>query len=99
MEEKYYKVAESDLVAIADRTRVMANTKRKLTIDDIITWLGRVAYIPQGHVTSLGGNVTGLPATSSGILPTIYFGAATSSGGNVNSQPSTASGFLTEEGV
>ena len=36
MEEKYYKVAESDLVAIADRTRIMANTKRKPKCHDIL---------------------------------------------------------------
>ena len=52
MAEKYYKVAESDLVAIADRTRTMAGTTEGMTLDDIIYWLGRVVYIPQARRTT-----------------------------------------------
>lgn len=75
--EKYYKVAESDLVAIADRTRTMAGVGRGLTIEDIIYWLGRVIYIPQGNASSeftldFGTN------TATAILPTVVKSSASS---------------------
>lgn len=40
------------LTTIADRTREMAGTSQKLTLDDIIYWLGRVKFIPQGWANS-----------------------------------------------
>ena len=76
-EDKYYAVKEADLVAIADRTRVMANISESLSIPEIIYWLGRVAYIPQGRVDSEFSLSFG-PNVSSGALPTVAKGSATS---------------------
>ena len=76
MAEKYYKVAESDLVAIADRTRTMAGTSNGMTIDDIVYWLGRVIYIPQGRASSefaLDFETSGIA-----ILPNVQKASATS---------------------
>lgn len=69
MAEKYYKVAESDLVAIADRTRAMVGISESLSIDEIIYWLGRVLYLPQAHASSefapdFNNDITG-------VLPTV----------------------------
>lgn len=51
-DEIYYKVPGSKLTAIADRTRAMAGTTEGMTLDEIIYWLGRVIYIPQGNFNS-----------------------------------------------
>lgn len=48
----YYKISGETLIAIADRTRAMAGTSKKLTPDEIIYWLGRVIYLPQGNANA-----------------------------------------------
>lgn len=82
MAEKYYKVAESDLVAIADRTRTMAGTTKGMTLDDIIYWLGRVIYIPQGNASSVGMTLTieSENSNANGVLPNVIKGNASSVG-------------------
>lgn len=69
-EDKYYAVKETDLVAIADRTRAMAGTNEPLSIPEIIYWLGRVAYIPQGRATSVL-NASVLESNGVAILPDV----------------------------
>lgn len=49
---EYYKISGETLTAIADRTRQMAGTNKKLTPAEIIYWLGRVKFIPQGWADS-----------------------------------------------
>lgn len=52
MAEEYGKISKATMTAIADRTRALANTSDKLTPEDIVYWLGRVVYLPQGHASS-----------------------------------------------
>ena len=94
MAEKYYKISGETLTAIADRARVMANTKAKMTPAEIIHWLGRVAFIPQGHASSefALGSFSG---TAIGILPTVYKGRASSEFA-LGAFESSAVGALTE---
>ena len=77
MAEKYYKVAESDLVAIADRTRAMAGITESLSIAEIIHWLGRVTYIPQSHA-NMEFAVPTFDANTTGALPVVVKAFATS---------------------
>lgn len=49
---EYYKISGETLTAIADRTRQMAGTSKKLTPAEIIYWLGRVTVLQQGHAES-----------------------------------------------
>lgn len=60
---EYYKISGETLTAIADRTRQMAGTSNKLTPAEIVYWLGRVKFIPQGW------------ANSELVLPTFESGA------------------------
>ena len=68
---KFYKISEEKMIAIADRVRAMAGTTNKMTVDDVVYWLGRVLYIPQGwanttaHLENIeaGSNASGMIAT------------------------------------
>lgn len=71
-DEIYYKVPGSKLTAIADRTRAMAGTTEGMTLDEIIYWLGRVAYIPQGRVSSeLELDSITVETSITGMLPNV----------------------------
>ena len=74
---EYYRISGDTMTAIADRTRAMAGTNRKMTPADIVYWLGRVLFIPQGVAESTL-TLTELEANgnSSGIVATVYRGTA-----------------------
>ena len=74
---KYYKISKETLTAIADHTRTMAGTSKKLTPAEIAYWLGRVIYVPQG-VASSGFTLPRFTAGASGLLPFVVNGAASS---------------------
>lgn len=69
-DEIYYKIPGSKLTAIADRTRAMAGTTEGMTLDEIIYWLGRVIYIPQGRAISVL-NASVLESNGIAILPDV----------------------------
>ena len=50
--ESNYSITSESLNNIAKRTQEMAGTSKLLTLDDIIYWLGRVMFIPQGRSIS-----------------------------------------------
>lgn len=50
--ESNYSITSESLNKIAKRTQEMAGTSKLLTPDDIIYWLGRVMFIPQGRSIS-----------------------------------------------
>jgi hypothetical protein len=67
---KFYKISEEKMIAIADRVRAMAGTTSKMTVDDVIYWLGRVLYIPQSSATSeFTVQLDVGPCTAAGIIP------------------------------
>lgn len=47
--ERKYWAPESWFVRLAGLTRKMAGVGKKLVREDILYWLGRVSFIPQGH--------------------------------------------------
>lgn len=71
-----YLIRSDTLTAIADRTREMAGTNKKLTPADIIYWLGRVKFIPQGWATS--EFTLDFDCGASGVLPVVVKGMASS---------------------
>lgn len=71
-----YLIRSDTLTAIADRTREMAGTNKKLTPADIIYWLGRVKFIPQGWATS--EFTLDFDCGASGVLPVVVKGTASS---------------------
>lgn len=73
---EYYKISGETLTAIADRTRQMAGTNEKMTPADIIYWLGRVNFIPQGRARS--EFALNFASTANGRLPVLVKGAASS---------------------
>lgn len=74
---EYYKISGETLTAIADRTRQMAGTNKKLTTAEIIYWLGRVKFIPQGWANSEFA-LDFAPSTATGRLPNVVRGTANS---------------------
>ena len=76
---EYYKISRETMTAIADRTRAMAGTTKKLTPDEIIYWLGRVLYVPQGYAeTGYHLEPMAYSSNTTGIVPTVYRGGASS---------------------
>lgn len=76
-----YRISGNTMTAIADMTRAMAGTTKKMTPAEIIYWLGRVKYIPQGlaigefPITSVSfiGNASGrLPNVAKGVANSIF---------------------------
>lgn len=91
---EYYKISGETLTAIADRTRQMAGTNKKLTPAEIIYWLGKVSFIPQGRAESSLSGLT-FDSAAVGVLPTVYYGTANSTLSGL-AFTSTANGELTE---
>ena len=94
--EKYYKVAESDLVAIADAIRLQKKSEKKYQLNDFARIIKAMLVLPSGEAISTGGSIIGKPTTAIGINPTVYYGTANSTGGKLLSKSTTASGFLVE---
>lgn len=96
---EYGKIKKSILFEVADEIRKAAGLTRKLTPAEMIYWLKRIIYLPQGHANS-GYTLDTLvmSSTASGVLPEIVRGSA-SSVFNLNTLnfTSTASGALQEE--
>lgn len=69
--ESNYSITDDSLNEIAKRTQEMAGTSRLLTPEDIIYWLGRVMFVPQGWIRS--GTVIELDTdvAATAILPKV----------------------------
>lgn len=73
-----YKIKRETLEAIAEKLRAMIGKTSKLTTEEIIYWLGRVKFIPQGHGnTSFESNFS-FNSEATGIIPHIERGVANS---------------------
>jgi hypothetical protein len=76
---EYYKISGDTLKAIADHTRTMAGVNRKLTPAEIIYWLGRVIYIPQGvAISEFSLSPITFDSATSARNPVVVKGTATS---------------------
>lgn len=73
-----YAINADTLTAIADRTRKMAGVSKKLTTEEIVYWLGKVQYIPQGHAESEFDLNLQFDSAASGILQDVVIGTAES---------------------
>ena len=96
---EYGKIKKSIMSEVADEIRKAAGLSRELTPVEMIYWLKRVIYLPQGHAKSefeLG--TLAMSSTASGVLPEVVRGTA-SSVFNLNTLnfTSTAVGALQEE--
>lgn len=88
-----YSIGHNWFARVVERLRVMVNNNRDFTPEEIVYWLGRVAFIPQGYAES--AFELDFASGASGILPTVYKGTA--SGEFSLSFESSASGALSEE--
>lgn len=74
--DERYSIGQNWFASVVERLRVMVNSNRDFTPEEIVYWLGRVAYIPQGHASS--EFTLDFATGASGILPTVYNGTANS---------------------
>lgn len=72
--ESNYSITSEILNNIAKRTQEMAGTSKLLTPDDVIYWLNRVQFIPQGNAESSFS--LSFSSSASGILPDVQIGMA-----------------------
>lgn len=92
MAEKYYRVAESDLVGIADAIRFQKKSEKKYLLKDFAKIIKAMLVLPSGSAETSVAIETDTDAV--GILPTVYKGVARSS---VNiTTTTTAEGVLME---
>ena len=87
-----YKVGRNWLADLVEITQKMAGKKSDMTLDDVIHWLNRVQFIPQGNAESSFSLV--FESVASGVLPDVQIGTAMSSFSLVFE--SVASGVLVE---
>lgn len=95
--DEYGKIKKSILSEVANEIRKAAGLTRELTPVEMIYWLKRIIYLPQGHANSEFTPLV-MSSTASGVLPEIVRGTA-SSVFNLNTLnfTSTAVGTLQEE--
>lgn len=75
--EEAYAIASADLNALGAITQKMAGKSALMTIADMVYWLNRVIYIPQGNAESEQTIVSQI-STASGRLPVVQRGTAIS---------------------
>ena len=74
--EEAYSILSKDLNAIGAIAQKMAGRRSPMTVADMIYWLNRVQFIPQGNAES--ELTLSFNAAASGILPNVQKGTATS---------------------
>lgn len=90
--EKYYKVAESDLIGIADAIRLQKGSENKYKLKDFAKVIKAMLVLPSSIAETNTTIETDINAI--GILPAVYKGVAKST---VNmTVASSAEGALTE---
>ncbi len=75
-EEIYYKIRGSWFTDMADCIRAMAGASRAMTPAEMLYWLQRVKYIPQGNAEST--LALSFSSNASGMLPVVQKGTASS---------------------
>lgn len=96
MAEKYYKVAESDLVAIADAIRLQKGSENKYQLKDFAKIIGAMLVLPSGLAETEISIAVDVESNVIGILPTVYKGNASTNVKNSISISSSAIGILIE---
>lgn len=89
---EYYAISAEVLNAIAAEVKKMAGRTILMTPEEILYWLRKVQYIPQGFAQSIQSIANGSDA--SGTIPTVVRGAASSVQPIYNT--STAMGSIVE---
>jgi len=74
--EDAYSISSEDLNAIGAITQKMAGKSALMTVADMIYWLNRVQFIPQGNAESSFS--LSFDSAVSGVLPDVQRGTATS---------------------
>lgn len=74
--EEAYAISSESLNELGAVTQKMAGKKALMTVTDMIYWLNRVQYIPQGNAES--SFALSLISWASGVLPDVQKGTATS---------------------
>lgn len=74
--EEQYAIASADLNELGAVTQKMAGKRALMTVADMVYWLKRVQFIPQGNATS--AFALNFVSAASGILPDVQRGTATS---------------------
>ena len=74
--DERYSIGHSWFARVVERLRVMTNSNRDFTPEEIVYWLGRVAFIPQGYAES--AFPLAFASGASGKLPAVYKGTANS---------------------
>lgn len=87
-----YSITSADLNELGKAAQKMAGKNALMTIADMIYWLNRVVYIPQGYAESTCAVTQN--SISSGIVPTVYRGTAISTQSIFNT--SNAAGSIVE---
>lgn len=72
-----YKVGRNWLADLVEITQKMAGKSSDMTLDDVIYWLNRVQFIPQGNAESVQSIVSQI-SIAVGIVQTVYRGTAIS---------------------
>lgn len=96
--DERYSIGHNWFARVVERLRVMVNSNRDFTPEEIVYWLGRVAFIPQGWASSsLQSANMETVGSASGIIATVYRGSASGElvMGEMNCT-GTASGILEE---
>lgn len=91
--EEQYAIASADLNELGAVTQKMAGKRALMTVADMIYWLNRVQFIPQGSAES--AFALNFASAASGILPDVQRGTATSA--FALNFTSSASGALQED--
>lgn len=90
--EKYYKVAESQLVAIADAIRLQKKSEKKYQLKDFARIIKAMLVLPSGEAETQA--TIREDSYAVGILPVVYRGVARSN--NNITMTSSAEGIVTE---
>ena len=88
-----YTIVSADLNELGAVTQKMAGKRALMTVADMIYWLNRVQFIPQGNAESVQTIVSQI-STAAGIVPIVYRGTAISTQSVSNT--SNAAGSLVE---
>ena len=76
---EYGKIKKSIMSEVADEIRKAAGLSRELKPDEMIYWLKRIAYLPQGHANSeFTLDALAMSSAASGIIPEVVRGTANS---------------------
>lgn len=77
--DEYGKIKKSILSEVADEIRKAAGLTRELTPAEMIYWLKRIIYLPQGHANSeFTLDTLVMSSTASGVLPEVVRGTINS---------------------